>query len=88
MTESTSLELLQRAVARILNLESADPDIGIVELGVTSLNVVELMLLVEDLYNKPVQLNEVHVDQFTTLRQLDQQLLTVGVHSAESTVPS
>jgi acyl carrier protein len=76
--ESTTLPLVQREVARIINVEDVDTDTGVGELGIDSLNVVELILVFEQLYQKPVDPDELHVDQFTTLRELDQQLLAMG----------
>ena len=56
----STLHLVQREVARILNVEHVDPDTGVGELGIDSLN-------------------QLKVDQFTTLRELDGQLLEMGV---------
>ncbi len=78
MENSNTLLLVQREVARILNVDEVDPDTGVGELGIDSLNVVELILVFEQLYQKPVEPDELTVDQFTTLRDLDNQLLAMG----------
>jgi len=84
MAEYTTLQLVQREAARILNVERVDPDIGIVELGIDSLNVVELILTFERLYQRPIQPEMLSVDQFTTLRQLDRQILELSCPATNS----
>ena len=68
-----TLEMLRKETAKILNVESVDAHIGLGELGIDSLNVVELIVFCEQLYGSidPEQLN---ITQFTTLEQLDTQL--------------
>jgi acyl carrier protein len=78
MEHSATLELVQKEVARIVGVDSVEPDIGLSELGVDSLNVVELILVFEQLYGKPVEPDQLVIDQYTTLRDLDQQLLRMG----------
>ena len=44
-TESlNTLELLKKEAAKILNIESVDTHVGLGELGIDSLNVVELIV--------------------------------------------
>lgn len=91
MSERNTLLLVQREVARILNVEEVDPDTGVGELGIDSLNVVELILVFEQLYQKPVEPDQLSVDQFTTLRELDRQLLEMGAERGgleQATPPS
>lgn len=68
-----TLEMLRKETAKILNVETVDTHIGLGELGIDSLNVVELIVFCEQLYGSidPEQLN---ITQFTTLEQLDAQL--------------
>ena len=68
-----TLELLKKEAAKILNIESVDTHVGLGELGIDSLNVVELIVYCEQLYGSidPEQLN---IKQYTTLEQIDTQL--------------
>ncbi|POZ62806.1 acyl carrier protein [Chromobacterium alticapitis] len=68
-----TLETLRKETAKILNVESVEADVGLGELGIDSLNVVELIVFCEQLYGSidPEQLN---ITQYTTLQQLDAQL--------------
>lgn len=72
---SETLNILSQEVAKILGQESIDPDIGVNELGVDSLKVVELMLVCDQLYPNKIDPTKITIDQFTTLRSLDQQFL-------------
>ena len=68
-----TLELLKKEAAKILNIESVDTHVGLGELGIESLNVVELIGYCEQPYGSidPEQLN---ITQYTTLEQIDTQL--------------
>ncbi|HWX01892.1 acyl carrier protein [Collimonas sp.] len=72
-TAINTLELLRKEAAKILNIESVESNVGLGELGIDSLNVVELIVFCEQLYGSidPEQLN---ITQYTTLEQLDAQL--------------
>jgi acyl carrier protein len=74
MSEQTKLDLLAIEVARILNVDSVDVDTPMGELGVDSLNVVELVLVCEQLYTGSVDPERLSIDQYTSLRELDTQL--------------
>ena len=68
-----TLALLKKEAAKILNIETVDTHVGLGELGIDSLNVVELIVYCEQLYGSidPEQLN---ITQYTTLEQIDIQL--------------
>ncbi|HEV3105689.1 MAG TPA: acyl carrier protein [Trinickia sp.] len=68
-----ALEILAREVAKILNIESVETNVGIGELGIDSLNVVELIVFCEQLYGS-VDPEALAITQYTTLEQLDGQL--------------
>jgi acyl carrier protein len=81
----STLELLQKEVARILNTETADTTIPLAELGVDSLNVVELLLFCDQLYGS-VDMDRLEIGQFTTLESLDEQLRREAERSSAATV--
>lgn len=74
MDKTEKLDLLAAEVAKILNVESIDIDSPMGELGVDSLNVVELILVCEQLYVGSVDPEKLQIDQYTSLRDLDRQL--------------
>jgi acyl carrier protein len=78
MTETQTLPLLLQEVAKILNRDAVDPDVGVNELGIDSLKVVELMLVCDQLYPTQIDPDKLTIDQFTTLRSLDQQFLQMA----------
>ena len=47
MTQATKLDALLKEVSLLLNVEAVDPDSTLVELGVDSMNVVELIMICE-----------------------------------------
>ena len=69
-----NLDLLCKEVARMLGVEEVSPDMGLAELGVNSLNVVEMILICELIYGDDIQPEKLNIDAFTTLRSLDSQL--------------
>lgn len=75
MAECTTLDRLERTTAEVLRLECVDPDTGIVELGLDSVRVIELILLLEQVYGTSIQPERLSVDQSTTLRDIDRQML-------------
>jgi acyl carrier protein len=74
MSDYDTKALLVREVARILNVESVDADTGLGELGIDSLNVVEIILACETIYGKVVDPEILKLDQYTTLNDLDEQI--------------
>jgi len=70
---ANALDILAREVAKILNVESVETQAGIGELGIDSLNVVELIVFCEQLYGS-VDPEALNITQYTTLEQLDEQM--------------
>lgn len=76
VTDNTpTLDTLVRDLGRVLNLDAVDPDVALGELGIDSLNVIELILICEQIYPTLADPGALSVDQYTTLRALDRQLL-------------
>ena len=75
-----TLDLLSKEVARILQRDEIDVDISVGELGVDSLMIVELMLSCDQIYPGAIDMEtpQLEITQFTTLRELDQQLRTLA----------
>jgi acyl carrier protein len=68
-----TLTQLAGHVSKALNQESIDPDVAIGELGFDSMRVVELILICDELYETSIDPESINLDQFTTLRNLDEQ---------------
>lgn len=73
-SDLTTLERLCRGVALMLEVAEVDPDTGIGELGINSLNLAVMAIMCEVLYAGNVRLNDIALDVSTTLRSLDVQL--------------
>jgi acyl carrier protein len=70
---TTTLEQLAREVAKITDNESISVDVSLTELGVDSLNIIEMMVFCEQLYGA-FDPERLEISAFTTLADLDQQL--------------
>mgnify|MGYP000256075126 CR=1 FL=1 len=75
MSDNTLLIALQTEVAEMLNKDQIDADTPLGELGVDSLNVVEVILICEQIYTNASDPEALVFDEFTTLRDMDAQLL-------------
>lgn len=73
------LQTLQSEVAQILSAEHVDPDTPVAQLGIDSLNVVELILVCQQIYTGVVNYEDVQFDEHTTLREMDEMLLEFSV---------
>lgn len=83
MESADTLTRLQAEVARVLSRDEVDADVGLGELGLDSLKIVELILACYELYGKDVDPDEMSIDQFTTLRDLDRQMREIEPVAAE-----
>lgn len=77
-SQNTTLDKLLAHVAKALNQASIDPDVAIGELGFDSARVVELILICDELYETSIDPESINLDQFTTLRNLDEQFLAMA----------
>lgn len=78
MTQATKLDALLKEVSTLLNVEAVDPDSTLVELGVDSMNVVELIMICEQLYPSVVDPDSMEFDEYTTLREMDSRLIKLA----------
>ncbi|WP_413665416.1 acyl carrier protein [Microbulbifer sp. JMSA004] len=74
VVESNVQELCEQ-IALMLNVDAVDADTPIAELGVDSLNIVEVILICEQLYPGVMSPENLVFDEHTTLREMDGQLL-------------
>jgi acyl carrier protein len=71
----STLPELKAQIAEMLNKEDIDVDAPLGELGVDSLNIVEVILIVEQLYPNVSDPDALTFDEHTTLSQMDEQLV-------------
>lgn len=77
--DTETLNTLLDELKEILSVDSIDPDSGLGELGIDSLNIVELLLVCEKVYTSGVNPADLAIDQYTSIRDLDRQLRGEGV---------
>ena len=75
LVETKTISELTTQVAQMLNKDEVDADTPIAELGVDSLNIVEVILICEQLYPGVMNPENLVFDEHTTLREMDSQLL-------------
>lgn len=75
MEENLKLNELITQVGAMLAKDIIDPDATLSEIGIDSLNVVELILICEQLYPNLIDPQNLSFDEFTTLREVEKQLL-------------
>jgi len=68
---SLSLEQLCEEVAKILKTDSVDADCPLGQLGIDSLNVVELILACQIIYPNVMDFDDLLFDENSTLREID-----------------
>lgn len=73
MTEKDTLNELATRIQTALDLDSVSVDVAIGELGFDSFRVVELILICDQLYETSINPEMIDLNQYTTLRDLDQQ---------------
>jgi len=77
--EENTLVRLSTEVAKMLNIERADPDTPLGQLGIDSLNVVELIMISQQIYTEIVDYEEYAFDEHSTLRDIDAHMLSCSV---------
>jgi acyl carrier protein len=68
------MESLISEIQKILSIYTIDPDVPLIEIGVDSINIVEIMISCENIYGVNVVESDITLDQYTTIRSLDGQL--------------
>jgi acyl carrier protein len=74
-------EMLEQLISEtkdILNKEDISPDSTLTEIGIDSLNVIELIVACEQIYTKVTRPEELQFDEFTTIQDLHSQLIELS----------
>jgi len=65
------LNNLVEELKRILHVEEVNPDVPIGQLGIDSLNVIELILACQQIYDNFVDFEDIDINEDTTVRGID-----------------
>ncbi|MGP8431870.1 phosphopantetheine-binding protein [Paraburkholderia fungorum] len=72
MTET--LSAFSEEMKRMLGARTIDIDAPMSQLGVDSLNIVEMVIICQQIYTNVVDYEDIEIDENTTIRELDEQL--------------
>ncbi|MGP8431873.1 phosphopantetheine-binding protein [Paraburkholderia fungorum] len=75
----TTLVQLSDGVKTMLALDEIDLDVPLSQIGVDSLNVVEMIIICQQVYCNVVNYDDINIDENTTLREIDQQMTDLSV---------
>ncbi|MFB5855310.1 phosphopantetheine-binding protein [Stenotrophomonas maltophilia] len=79
--ERTTLDLLARELEKITETEHCPVDVSLTELGVDSINIIEMIVFCESLYGA-FDPEKIEINNFTTLEELDRQLTALTASAA------
>ena len=75
---TTTLAQLTEGIKTMLSLDEVDIDIPLAQLGVDSLNVVEMIIICQQVYTGVVNYDDISIDETTTLREIDEQMTALS----------
>lgn len=78
-SNSQTLMELSEGIKAMLALDSVDLDLPLSQVGIDSLNVVELILICQQTYVNVVNFDDIDIDENTTLREVDAQMVSLSV---------
>lgn len=74
-----TLVQLKSDIMDMLALDSVDLDVSLAQVGIDSLNVVELILICQQIYVHVTDFDALDIDENTTLREVDEQMLSLSM---------
>lgn len=75
---SETLNELATEMKTMLSVKDLELDQPLALLGIDSMNIVEIILICQQVYVDVVDYEEIDIDENTTLRELDSQLLSLS----------
>lgn len=75
---SKTLTELSNGIKAMLALEEVNLDLPLSQIGIDSLNVVELILICQQTYVNVVNFDDIDIDENTTLREVDAQMASLS----------
>lgn len=76
---SDNLNQFSEHMMKMLGVTSIDIDAPMSQLGVDSLNIVEMVVICQQIYTNVTNYQDIQIDENTTLRELDAQLTELSV---------
>lgn len=73
-TMSETLQIFTDEMKKMLGAKAIDVDAPMSQLGVDSLNIVEMVVICQQIYTQVTNYEDIHIDENTTIRELDAQL--------------
>jgi hypothetical protein len=77
-SESETLAVFSAEMMKMLGVKTIDLDAPMSQLGVDSLNVVEMVVICQQIYTSVTNYQDIQIDENTTIRELDAQLHTLS----------
>ncbi len=74
---STTLEQFSEEMKKLLALKEIDIDAPMSQLGVDSMNIVEMVIICQQIYTQVANYEDINIDENTTIRELDEQMLAL-----------
>lgn len=75
MTEdSATLDRFAEEMKKLLGLKEIDLDAPMSQLGVDSMNIVEMVIICQQIYTQVANYEDINIDENTTIRELDEQM--------------
>ena len=75
---TTTLDQLSCGIREMLALDEVDVDLPLSQIGIDSLNVVEMIILCQQVYSGVVNYDDIGIDETTTLREVDEQMTSLS----------
>ncbi|MNR46255.1 MULTISPECIES: phosphopantetheine-binding protein [unclassified Pseudomonas] len=70
----TTLEQFAAEMEKMLELKNIDVDAPMSQLGVDSMNIVEMVIICQQIYTQVTNYEDINIDENTTIRELDEQM--------------
>lgn len=75
----TTLEQFAAEMEKMLALNNIDVDAPMSQLGVDSMNIVEMVIICQQIYTQVTNYEDINIDENTTIRELDEQLHSLSL---------
>ncbi|MBV8753538.1 MAG: acyl carrier protein [Hyphomicrobiales bacterium] len=69
---------LADGIKGMLALDEVDLDRPLSQIGVDSLNVVEMIIICQQVYTNVINYDAINIDENTTIREIDEQMLALS----------
>jgi acyl carrier protein len=76
---SNTVDEFSGEMMKMLGVKSIDVDVPLSQLGVDSLNIVEMVVICQQIYTQVTNYQDIQIDENTTIRELDAQLTALSM---------